>query len=147
MDRSFYRALSLGASRFGKKIMLYLNPEEILVIHARIIDATGGSHGVRDVLRIASMAERLKIRFGGKDLYPTIFTKAATLLHSCAMDHPFVDGNKRTAITIAARFLFLNGYELSATNSILEKFVLEVVIKKLDIKPIAVWFKKHSKKL
>lgn len=127
--------------------MLYLNPEEILVIHARIIDATGGSHGVRDVLRIASMTERLKMRFGGKDLYSTIFTKVAALFHSCAMDHSFVDGNKRTAIAIAARFLFLNGYELSATNSILEKFVLKAVIKKFDIKSIAAWFKKHSKKL
>lgn len=125
--------------------MKYFEPEDILVIHARIIDATGGSHGVRDVGIIASAADRPKAGFGGKDLYPTVFDKAAAYFESIAFFHPFIDGNKRTAIATAARFLFLNGHILGASNTALEKFVLDAVTKKYKIKVIASWLKKHSK--
>jgi death-on-curing protein len=124
----------------------YLAPEEVLVIHARIVDATGGSHGVRDVGAVASLCERPKMEFGGTELYPTLFHKAAAYFESCAMHHVFVDGNKRTAAAIAARFLYLNDYDLTASNAALEKFVIDAVVKKYDIGKIAAWFKKHSRK-
>lgn len=124
----------------------YLSGQELLVIHARLIDVTGGLHGVRDVHLLASTLVRPKMQFGGKDLYPTLFEKAGVYFDSCARHHAFVDGNKRTAITIAAHFLFLNGYELAATNRGLEYFVLEAVVKKYAISKIASWLKKHSKK-
>lgn len=124
----------------------YLSGEEALVIHARLIDATGGSHGVRNTHLLASMLERPKMQFGGKDLYPTLFDKAAAYFESCAMHHAFVDGNKRTAIALAARFLFLNGYDLSARNKTLEAFVLRAVTKRLPLPVIALWLKQHSKK-
>ena len=124
----------------------YLSVEDILVLHARIIDETGGLDGVRDINLLASAAERPKVTFGGKPLYPDTFTKAAAYLESLARHHVFIDGNKRTSIATAARFLFLNGYELTATNKQVEKFVLEVAIGRYDIKTIARWFKNNSKK-
>lgn len=127
--------------------MNYLTAEEILVIHARIIDATGGLHGIRDLDRISSMVERPKMQFGGQELYPTLFSKAAAYFESVAMDHPFVDGNKRTAISIAARFLFLNGYELLTSSRILEQFVLRVMAEKRGITEIAKWLEAHSKNI
>jgi len=127
--------------------MYYVPREEILIIHARIIDTTGGVHGVRDIHRVRSVAERPKMQFSGKDLYPTVFDKAAAYFESIAFDHPFTDGNKRTAITLAARFLFLNGYELKTTNKALETFVLDAVVQKRKLDTIAKWFKKHSKKI
>ncbi len=122
----------------------YLEPDEILMIHARIIDLTGGLHGVRDVAQIASMVERPKLQFGDKDLYPTVFDKAAAYFESCAFHHSFIDGNKRTAIALATRFLYRNGFELIVSNKVMEKFVLNAVIKKYDLPKIASWLKKHS---
>ena len=126
--------------------MRYLSKEEILVIHSRIIEETGGAHGVHDIGSVASLIERPKMQFGGKELYATIFAKAAAYFESCAMHHPFIDGNKRTAIAIAARFLYCNGYTLETSNKILEEFVLKCVVEKRTIQDIAAWFKKHSKK-
>lgn len=127
--------------------MRYVPREEILVIHARIIDATGGAHGVRDINQILSAAERPKMQFAGKDLYLTVFDKAAAYFESIAFNHPFIDGNKRTAIALAARFLFLNGYELKTTNTTLETFVLNAVVHKYKLPVIAQWFKKHSRRI
>lgn len=122
----------------------YLEPEEILLIHARVIDETGGSHGVRDLNQIDSMLERPKLQFSGRDLYPTVFDKAAAYFESCAYHHSFVDGNKRTAIALVARFLYLNGFELKISNRKLEEFILTAVIKKYDLTKIAAWIKNHS---
>ena len=126
--------------------MKYFDAEDILVIHARIIDATGGSHGVRDVNGIKSIAERPRMGFGGKDLYPTVFHKASAYFTSTAFFHVFIDGNKRTAIALAVRFLHLNGYAFEVSNTEMEAFVLDAVVKKYEIEVIANWLKKHSKK-
>ncbi|KKU04958.1 MAG: death-on-curing family protein [Parcubacteria group bacterium GW2011_GWA2_45_30] len=127
--------------------MRYLTGEEILVIHARIVDETGGLHGVRDVNLLESMTERPKMQFGGKNLYETIFKKAAAYFESCAYHHVFIDGNKRTAISIAIRFLFLNGYEFKISNEEMENFVLSAVENKYQLNKMAEWFEKHSKKI
>lgn len=127
--------------------MRYLTGEEILVIHARLIEETGGLHGVRDLNLLGSLPERPKMQFGGTDLYEGIFRKAAAYFESCAYHHIFTDGNKRTAIAIATRFLFLNGHELNAENKSIESFVLQAVERKFELGKIADWFKKHSKKI
>ncbi len=124
--------------------MKYLAGEEILVIHARIIDETGGLHGVRDTGLFLSILEKPRMKFGGKDLYQGVFAKAAVYFEAFASYHVFVDGNKRTAFAAAARFLFLNGYEVVVSNKDVEQFVLRSVVQKLDINVIASWLKKHS---
>jgi len=125
----------------------YLTPQDILVIHARIIDETGGSHGVRDTGLLISLTERPKTSFGGKEMYAGIFEKAAVYLESLVRYHAFIDGNKRTGIVTAARFLFLNGYMLSVNNKEMEKFVLQVTEGKPNLEVIALWFRKHAKKI
>lgn len=126
--------------------MRYPTPEDILVIHAKIIDEIGGSHGIRDLNLLISVTNRPKTAFGGKEMYPTIFDKAATYLEGLVKYHVFVDGNKRTAIAASARFLSINGFELSASNKEVEEFVLKIATHKQEIAEIAAWFKKHSKK-
>ena len=126
--------------------MHYVSGEEILAIHAAIIDETGGSHGVREIELFRSIIEKWKMSFGGKELYEGVFVKAATYCESLTQYHVFIDGNKRTALATSARFLFINGYTLTATNKELERFILTVVTKKIPIKKIAGWFKKYSKK-
>lgn len=126
--------------------MNYLTPQDILVIHAQLIDATGGSHGIRDLGLLLSLVERPKAAFGNKELYPGIFQKTAAYAESLALYHMFLDGNKRTAISASARFLFLNGFELRASNKEVEKFMMKIVNKKMDISSIAKWLEKHSKR-
>lgn len=124
--------------------MRYLSGEDILVLHARILDATRGAHGVRDAHLLASILEKPKMRFGGKELYQGVFRKAATYLEALATYHVFIDGNKRTALAAAARFLFINGYTITATNSQVERFVLGVALRKHDVAAITKWLKQHS---
>jgi|SRR3989344_5416388 len=125
----------------------YLSAEDILVIHAKMIDETSGFHGVRDINLLKSLVERPKTKFGGAEMYPSIYDKAAVYLHSLCQYHVFIDGNKRTSIAVGARFLFLNGYEFMASNKELEEFILKVVVDKLSLKIIASWFENYSKKI
>ena len=95
----------------------YLTPQQVLFIHARLIATTGGEHGVRDVGLLASAVARPQATFDGADLYPDLFEKAAALMDSLTRNHPFVDGNKRTAIAAAALILRQNGLRLETTNA------------------------------
>ena len=90
--------------------MKFLTAEQILFIHARLIDETGGSHGVRDLSMLLSAAGRPQATYGSQDLYPDFFHKAGALMDSLIRNHPFLDGNKRTGI--AAAVLFSMGINL-----------------------------------
>jgi death-on-curing protein len=84
--------------------MNYLTVEQVLFIHARLIAETGGEHGVLDLGLLQSAVSRPHETYGGQNLYPDLFLKAAALLESLIGNHAFVDGNKRTAITSAGLF-------------------------------------------
>ena len=127
--------------------MRYLSAQELLIIHSEIIDQIGGLHGVKDIGLLQSIIEKPRARFDGKELYKGIFLKAAAYLQSLVQYHVFLDGNKRTAIGATARFLFLNGYELKATNKEIESFVLKIAVKKLDLRVISNWLQKHIKRV
>ncbi len=124
--------------------MNYLTPEQVLFLHARLIEETGGSHGVRDVALLESAVARPRMMFGGEDLYPDLFSKAAALMNSLIRNHPFVDGNKRTGIAAAALFLRQNGRLLRATSPELEAFTVYVAESRPDIPEIAEWLERHS---
>ena len=126
--------------------MKELAVEQVLFLHSRIIDAAGGSHGVRDLGLLQSAAARPAVTFGGKELYPDIFHKAAALMESLIKNHPFIDGNKRTAITAAGVYLARNGYVLEASQRELERFTLAKATKKFITSEAADWFKRHSVK-
>lgn len=127
--------------------MRYLSGEEVLFIHSEIIDCIGGVHGMRDVNLFLSILERPKVSFGGREMYRETFEKAAVYCEGFARYHVFVDGNKRTAMTTAARFLDKNGYILTAKNNELEQFALRVATEKISLENIVRWFKMHSRKV
>jgi len=122
----------------------YLTAEQILFIHSRIINETGGEFGVRDLNVLQSAVERPKATFDGKELYPDIFSKAAALLESLVNNHPFLDGNKRTGITAIGVFLQMNVCFLIADNPQVSQFVLKVAQSELDRKEIADWLEENS---
>jgi death-on-curing protein len=125
-------------------VINYLTPEQILFLHARLIEETGGSHGLRDLGLLESAAARPRATFGGKDLYADLFSKAAALMDSLVHNHPFADGNKRTGITAAALFLARSGYRLTTTNPQLEAFTQQVAEARPDMAEIADWLQAHS---
>lgn len=127
--------------------MKYLSAEQVLFIHSRLIDTSGGAHGVRDTGLLHSATERPKATFDGKDLYNDAFHKAAALMESLTNNHPFIDGNKRTAITSSALFLQFNGYLLNTSQTKLEKFTLQMATDKLSFQDAVEWFKKNSDRI
>ncbi len=124
--------------------MKYLTAEQVLFIHARLIDETGGSHGVRDLGLLESAVARPQATFDGKELLRDLFLKAAALMQALIQNHPFVDGNKRTGIVAAGLFLQLNGYILQAENRELELFTLKAATSKTSLAEIADWLRKKS---
>ena len=126
--------------------MKYLTAEQVLFIHSRLIDETGGVHGLRDLGLLQSAVSRPKATFGSEDLYPDICHKAAALMESLIKNHPFIDGNKRTAITSAGIFLQRNGYILETAQRELEQFTLSVVTGKASFEDAVKWFRKYSLK-
>jgi death-on-curing protein len=122
----------------------YLTLEEVLLLHARLIQRTGGSGGVRDVGLLESALARPRATSGGEDLYPDLWHKAAALMHSLIKNHPFVDGNKRTALTATGLFLELNGYMLTASNDEAARFALQAAVGDVDVEAMAAWIESHS---
>lgn len=124
--------------------MNYLTAEQVVFIHAFVVEETGGSHGVRDLGLLESAVARPQATFDGDDLHPDIFIKAAALLHALIQNHPFVDGNKRTGALAVILFLEFNGVELKAKNKELESFALKVAVAKISLSEIANWLRKKS---
>lgn len=127
--------------------MRYISATEILAIHDRVIEETGGSFGVREEHLLQSLAERSRASFGGIEKFPGVCMKAAAYLEAVAMYHVFVDGNKRTAITVAGVFLKANGYNIELPVAESEEYILRVVTEKLSVEKIAEWLEKNSTKI
>jgi death on curing protein len=120
-------------------VIRYLTPEQVLFIHSRLTETTGGAHGVRDLSMLLSALGRPQATFDGNDLYSGIFSKAASLMDSLIRNPPFVDGNKRTTIATAALFLQLNGYSLVVTNEEMVYFTLACAQSKVVLEEISAW--------
>lgn len=125
----------------------YLEIDEVIAIHDGVIRFSGGKGEVFDFTLLHSAIERPKATFGGNDLYPSIYEKAAALIHSLIQNHPFNDGNKRTALISTVRFLRLNGYSLKHPALETINFTLRIQKKKTNFEEVTDWFKKHLKKL
>lgn len=118
--------------------------DEVHKIHTAIFVGRKHRASVRDFGLLHSAVERPKATFDNQDLYPTVFNKAAALLQSLTLNHPFTDGNKRTAWLSTKRFLFLNQFHLRAIKMEAVEFMLEVDNEKLSLSKISSWLKKHS---
>ncbi len=105
----------------------FLSLRLVLRIHARQIDRFGGSPGVRDQGLLESALAQPQATFGGEFLHATIAQQAAAYLYHLAMNHPFIDGNKRTAFAVTDTFLRLNGVLLRFTDDEAHQLVIRVV--------------------
>src|SRR5204862_7197909 len=117
---------------------------EVVATQDHMVNRFGGSIGDRDLGLIESAVARPQAKFDKKDLYPSIFDKAAALLQSLLKNHPFVDGNKRTALSSAGIFLKLNGHQLINNHQEEVEFAVEVDNRHLTVEQISNWLKNHS---
>ena len=122
----------------------YLTPEQVLFLHSRLMAETGGGQGIRDLGMLLSALGRPKATFEGNELYPDLFSKAAALMDSLVRNHPFVDGNKRTAISATVLFLRLNGYRLGVENDEMVRFTMACAQSQVSLEEISDWFKCYS---
>ncbi len=107
----------------------FLTLPEVLALHDDQISRFGGTSGLRDVGLLESALAQPQATFGGELLHPTIYEQAAAYLFHLAMNHPFLDGNKRTAFAVMDAFLRLNGYQLNLSDDQTYQLVLDVVQK------------------
>lgn len=119
--------------------MRYLALEEILRLHFQVVEDFGGLHGVRDENRLKSVVAAPKQEVFGEEQYKTVHEKAAVYLRNIIAGHPFVDGNKRTAVTSAGIFLARNGVQLQADSKELEDFAVRIATDHLSVEEIAAW--------
>lgn len=107
----------------------FLTLPEVLALHDDQISCFGGTSGIRDVGLLESALAQPQATFGGELLHTTIYEQAAAYLFHLAMNHPFLDGNKRTAFAVMDAFLRLNGYQLNLSDDQTYQLVLDVVQK------------------
>lgn len=123
----------------------YLKLEHILQLHVLAIQKYGGSEGIRDLGRLESAVASQTQEAFGEQLYNSIYEKSAALTRNIIGDHPFFDGNKRTAMLSGITLLELNGFTFVAKKGELEDFAVQVAVDHLGIAEIAEWLKGHSK--
>jgi death-on-curing protein len=122
----------------------YLTVPQALFIHLRLITETGGSPGLRDLAMLEAAVARPQVTYGGRDLYPDLFSKAAALMESLIQGYPFVDGNKRAGITAAGLFLVRNGWRLTASNAELKAFTAGIARGQASVTEVTAWLRQHS---
>ena len=126
-----------------REAIVFLTIEHIAAIHKRMIDEFGGDSAIRDQGLLESAAGMPGARFERKYLHPTLSEMAAAYLFHICRNHPFVDGNKRTALTAAEIFLLLNDTKLKATNKELEKLTMGIAEGTFSKQQTMEFFKEH----
>ncbi|MEH2061591.1 MAG: type II toxin-antitoxin system death-on-curing family toxin [Nostoc sp.] len=125
----------------------FLTISQVLDIHQRQIQRFGGTSGVRDEGLLDSALAQPQATFGGELLHPTIHEQAAAYLYHLAMNHPFIDGNKRTAFAVMLIFLNLNGYTLNLSQEQAYNLVIQLVQKEISKEELSVFLELHLQRL
>lgn len=121
-----------------------ITAKEAEEIHKILISKFGGSNGIRDMGALKSASARPFQTFEKVDLYPNTLHKAAAIIESLLMNHPFVDGNKRTGYVLMRLYLINNGIDLLATQTEKYNFVISIASANIKLEEIVQWLSKHS---
>lgn len=119
---------------------LYPSLDEVLAAHARLIEVFGGAPGVRDRGALEAALARPKSGY-----YRDVIEEAAALLESLSQNHPFVDGNKRTAIAATAAFLRVNGFRLEFDDLDAHQFLIQLYASnQFRFERLEQWLRRHA---
>ena len=123
---------------------LLLALDEVLSLHAEQIRLFGGSSGIRDLGLLQSALGNVEATFDGAFLHETIFAMAAAYLFGICRNHPFVDGNKRTAVGAALTFLEMNGVEINADDDEFYELVIGVAEGRVSKASVTVFLEENA---
>ena len=119
---------------------LYPSLPEVLAAHARLIVLFGGPHGIRDQGALEAALARPRSSY-----YRDVIEQAAALPESLSQNHPFVDGNKRTAIAVTAAFLRINGFRLDFDDLGAYQFLIRLYeAGQFRFEHLEPWLRKHA---
>lgn len=117
----------------------YLSTADAIEINKRMVARFGGACGVRDAEMLDSAIAQPAASFGGDDLYATLPEKAARYAIGITLNHPFIDGNKRTAAGCIAAFLAINGVSFNPETGVLADKVLALASGELSPDEFSLW--------
>jgi death-on-curing protein len=113
--------------------------DEVVSIHNILIERFGGSHGLRDEGALESALARPKTGY-----YRDLIEEAAALWESLSQNHPFIDGNKRAAVTVTGAFLMVNGYRLQFTDEAAFSFLIGLYeTGRMRVAELDSWLREH----
>ena len=118
----------------------YPTVNEVIAVHARLIARFGGSPGIRDRGALEAALARPQTGY-----YNDLIQEAAALWESLSQNHPFIDGNKRVAVTVTAAFLRVNGYRLEFDDSDAFSFLLGLYESgRMRFAELEKWLRQHA---
>ena len=118
--------------------------QDIYELHAQLENTFVLTPGVRDRNLLASAVNTPFQTFMGNDLYPSIYDKAAQLCYGIANNHPFTDGNKRTALHSMYVYLIINGYDINATQQDVENLIINVAAGRMNNSELSEWLQNNT---
>jgi len=124
--------------------MIKLTKEQIYILHRDLINAHGGSDGLRDEALLDSALAAPFQTFGGQYMYLTIQQRAVRLGFGLLMNHPFIDGNKRIGAHVMLTVLAMNGIELEYTQKELYEVILKIAASEASFEELLNWVLDHE---
>jgi len=121
--------------------------KEVIQLHNEIIGLSGGGNGLRDEGSLMAALGRPYATFDQNDLYPTAIEKAAAIFESIVINHPFIDGNKRTSYVLMRLILREDGRDISATEDEKYKLVIAASTGQIRFDEIKAWLEKNVAQL
>ena len=118
--------------------------QDICELHTQLEEAFILSSGIRDKSLLASAVNAPFQTFMGNDLYPSIYDKAAQLCYGIANNHPFTDGNKRTALHSMYVYLIINGYDITATQQEVENLIINIAAGRMHNTELSKWLQENT---
>ena len=125
--------------------MKLISVPDLVWLNAAAVGETGGATGIRDASALEAVVARPCVGYGGEELFPTPFDKAAAIMESVIQRHPFVDGNKRTGLLAGAALLYLAGYDFAAPRDQMVEVPVRVAEHKITLEELSRWFEKYAR--
>lgn len=123
--------------------MIWISAEDVILIHSRVIEGSGGLDGLRDRDGLEAAVSAPMQTFDGKELYPTDLEKIARLGFGLASNHAFVDGNKRIGAMMTQLLLKWNGYDLTLHSGELADMFIAIADGTAKEKDLLDWIHGH----
>jgi death-on-curing protein len=123
---------------------IWMDPLDAVIAHDSELAAHGGFAGIRDAGLLESALARPRNMWAYEESRPTLAQLAASYAFGISSNHPFVDGNKRTALVVSFAFLDANGMELNATQEDAYLTILGLAAGEISENQLAIWFERNT---